>query len=187
MKVNIAPIMEQKGASLDFNLETKCPPLELQQQEVTCIEPLRLAFTLTNTGECILLQGRLETALQLTCDRCLQPTVVPVTVPLSEEFYRAKESELNTKRATAGDSFNEEDDDTDNWYTGDTIDLSSILKDSILLGLPMKVLCHPECAGICHICGKNRNEDQCQCAIDDIDPRLAGLRELLEDAKEKGR
>lgn len=187
MKVNIAPIMEQKGASLDFNLEIKCPPLELQQREVTCIEPLRLVFTLTNTGECILLQGSMETALGLTCDRCLQPTVVPVKVPLSEEFYREKESELHPKKTTPGDIFNEEDDEADNWYTGDTIDLSSILKDSILLGLPMKVLCHPDCAGICPICGKNRNEDKCQCEIDDIDPRLAGLKELLEDAKEKGR
>jgi uncharacterized protein len=45
----------------------------------------------------------------------------------------------------------------------------------------MQVFCREECLGLCPECGKNLNDGPCDCQIDDIDPRLAALRALLDD------
>ena len=101
MKVNIAPIMEQKGASLDFNLETKCPPLELQQQEVTCIEPLRLAFTLTNTGVHFA-PGQAGDSAAINMRSLFAANGCAGHGALSEEFYRAKKASLTRREQPPG-------------------------------------------------------------------------------------
>ena len=73
---------------------------------------------------------------------------------------------------------------------GDILDLTEVLQDNLLLGIPMKILCQEDCAGFCSLCGQDLNEGQCQCEKDDLDPRLAGLKVLLtsnSESKKKGR
>jgi uncharacterized protein len=59
------------------------------------------------------------------------------------------------------------------------IDLSFGVRESLLLALPMKVLCSEDCKGLCPHCGANLNEESCDCVAETIDPRWAELRKLL--------
>ena len=61
------------------------------------------------------------------------------------------------------------------------LDLDQLLTEDILLDMPSKFLCRPDCKGICPVCGKNRNLEDCSCQQREVDPRLAALQSLLED------
>jgi uncharacterized protein len=54
------------------------------------------------------------------------------------------------------------------------------MREQFFLTLPMKPLCRPDCQGLCPVCGKNRNREQCDCKAEWVDPRLAELRKLLD-------
>jgi uncharacterized protein len=59
------------------------------------------------------------------------------------------------------------------------IDLSPVLREYVLLEIPISPLCRPDCIGLCPICGNNLNEVTCNHEDDIGDPRLASLKALL--------
>jgi len=59
------------------------------------------------------------------------------------------------------------------------LDLSPVVREDMLVSLPIRVLCRPDCKGLCSQCGKNWNEGPCDCQDEVLDPRLAGLADLL--------
>ncbi|MFW6378231.1 MAG: YceD family protein, partial [Bacillota bacterium] len=58
------------------------------------------------------------------------------------------------------------------------VNLNDKLKENLILTIPSKALCSPDCKGICSQCGQNLNKATCDCEQDDIDPRLEKLGEL---------
>jgi len=60
------------------------------------------------------------------------------------------------------------------------LDLGTLACEDVLLELPSKYLCSPDCKGLCSICGKDLNEGDCGCVNDTTDPRLAVLKDLLK-------
>ena len=60
----------------------------------------------------------------------------------------------------------------------DVIDLEPLVRDALLLELPLAPLCAPDCAGLCPTCGVNHNLTRCECVTTEIDPRWAALRSL---------
>jgi uncharacterized protein len=70
------------------------------------------------------------------------------------------------------------------YYQGEGVLLEDVLKEQILLALPLKPLCKEDCRGLCVHCGKNRNAGDCGCTEERSDPRwaaLAGLRDKLKE------
>lgn len=65
-------------------------------------------------------------------------------------------------------------------FTGTDIDLNEVIWPGVLLELDTKFLCRPDCRGLCIHCGADLNEGSCGCKNDEIDPRLAGLADLLQ-------
>jgi uncharacterized protein len=61
------------------------------------------------------------------------------------------------------------------------IDLEPVLRELIILATPMHAVCREDCLGLCPECGQNLNEGPCDCRPDDVDPRLAVLKALLDD------
>ncbi len=64
------------------------------------------------------------------------------------------------------------------YYQGDGILLEDVLREQVLLALPLKVTCRDDCKGLCPHCGTNLNEAQCSCAVVVEDPRWTALREI---------
>jgi uncharacterized protein len=64
------------------------------------------------------------------------------------------------------------------FYEGDGIELNDVLREYVLLALPMQRLCSENCNGICPVCGQNRNQRQCQCRTAAVDDRWAALKQL---------
>ena len=64
------------------------------------------------------------------------------------------------------------------FYEGGGMELEDILREQVLLALPMQRVCNEACKGICPLCGKNRNETTCDCHVEAADDRWGALRNL---------
>ena len=75
-----------------------------------------------------------------------------------------------------------QDNENDDFFPleGDRIDVSEIAVSAFVLDMEMKILCRPDCKGLCPKCGANLNDGDCGCSRREIDPRLAGLKKLLQ-------
>jgi uncharacterized protein len=118
------------------------------------------------------LRGRLSAKLELQCARCLDP--VPQDVNREFELlYRplgvdAGKDELSVTDAEAEIGY----------YQGEGILLEDVLREQVLLALPLKITCREDCKGLCPQCGKNLNQEQCSCSTSVEDPRWAALKEV---------
>ncbi len=70
------------------------------------------------------------------------------------------------------------------YYQGEGLLLEDVLKEQILLAVPIRVLCSEDCQGLCPQCGQNRNVSPCNCAEKITDPRWAALAEIKEKLKQ---
>jgi uncharacterized protein len=60
------------------------------------------------------------------------------------------------------------------------LDLAPLVREDMLLSAPIRSLCREDCAGLCPVCGANRNLERCTCVEENVDLRLMALRGLLE-------
>jgi len=136
--------------------------------------PLRGRVELTRTDRSILVQADLTTEVRGRCDRCLDAVRKPVTVTLEEEFYPTVDI-LHGGRLP--DPENRDAFRIDEHHE---LDLGEATRQYVLMSQPMRLLCRPQCAGLCHRCGTNLNLGPCTCSPDQGDQRWAALRQLLE-------
>jgi uncharacterized protein len=120
----------------------------------------------------IRLRGRLSARLELQCARCLEPVVQDVKREF-ELLYRPLGADAGRDELSVTDAEAEI-----GYYQGDGILLEDVLREQVLLALPLKVTCRDECKGLCPQCGKNLNQEQCSCSTQLEDPRWAALREV---------
>jgi uncharacterized protein len=64
------------------------------------------------------------------------------------------------------------------YYQRDSLSLEDVLREQVLLSLPVRTLCKPDCKGLCPSCGANRNQEPCSCDQAQADPRWKGLTGL---------
>jgi len=122
-------------------------------------------------GRDVLVRGALSGQLNLTCSRCLEPFVAKVEADFDLLLLPRPE------QAPSREELTPEDLDLD-FYTGEVVDLESLLKEQIVLMVPLKPLCAEDCRGLCPRCGANLNRESCSCP--EIKPTgpLAGLAKL---------
>ena len=114
-------------------------------------------------------QGELGVEMEMTCARCLEALSRPMTAHFNQ-YYQS-----NAHHSLTGEIALQTKDMEVGFFTGDFIDVSDIVREQILLSLPMKPLCQEDCRGLCPACGQNRNRDLCRCGPLVSDPRLAPL------------
>ena len=134
--------------------------------EQLVVSPVRVKGQVRNTGGLVELGYTAEFTYSKPCDRCLAI---------------AEKSVKYDFRHTLALSAENEDTDDIIIAAGYTLDLFSLVRDDILLELPVKHLCSDDCLGLCPICGQRLNEGSCGCVKKAIDPRMAVLDELMQD------
>jgi uncharacterized protein len=136
--------------------------------------PVHLAFDISRDGAQFHLVGRVRSALALTCGRCLDDIALPVDLPFDLLYLPHAEN------VGEGELEVEDDDMTTAYYRDEQIDLGQLVLEQFYLALPMKPLCRESCRGLCSECGTNLNAGACTCVRTWVDPRLEGLRGLLD-------
>jgi uncharacterized protein len=137
--------------------------------------PVELAFDIQKDGQQFHLVGGVKATLGLACGRCLEDFRFPVDASFDVLFLP------HAQNAGEGELEIEDDDLTTAFYRDDQIDLGQLVREQFYLALPMKPLCREACKGLCAQCGTNLNSGSCGCRPEWTDPRLAGLKSLLDE------
>ena len=136
---------------------------------------IELDLRLESVVEGVLVTGTAVVNLLGECSRCLDPIADQIDVDL-QELYRYPELDAYGRPSKEAPTEPDEDDDT-LYLDGDLLDLEPIVRDAVVLDLPIAPLCQEDCAGLCPECGFNRNEDQSH-SHEVLDPRWAALGAL---------
>jgi uncharacterized protein len=138
-------------------------------------EPLEVTATAELLDGQIRVTGDLETKIEMVCARCLEPVIEDVSRSF-DLFYRPLEKNLKPREDRL------KDDDTEiGFFEGEGLFLADVLKEQVLLALPLKVICRSDCRGLCPSCGANLNHEECRCETHATDPRLVPLARLKQD------
>jgi uncharacterized protein len=152
--------------------------LDTTDDEFDIVEPIQLELEVQKAGgDKFRLVGRTRTTLAVPCSRCLEPFRLPVDAPFDLSYLPQAENAGEPEREIR------DDDLSTSFYRGDRIDLAELLREQFYLTLPMKPLHDENCKGLCPVCGTNLNRETCECRPIWEDPRLAGLKALLDDKK----
>ena len=165
MMLGLSKIMDCPGASVSFETSVDLSDLLFG----TCYpvsESVLASGTVRNTAGVLVMTGNVTTTLHGVCDRCAADFTSDVDIPINVVLV----TELSNE------------DSEDEWVfplEADCADLEDIVRTVFVLNMDSKLLCKPDCKGLCCRCGKNLNEGPCGCQKE-LDPRFAALRQLLD-------
>jgi uncharacterized protein len=149
--------------------------IDFHTADIKQTEPLEVTATAELLDGQIRITGELETKIELVCARCLEPVIEDVSRAF-DLFYRPVAKDLKPKEDRL------KDDDTEiGFFEGQGLFLADVLREQVLLALPLKVICRSDCRGLCPSCGVNLNHEECRCETHATDPRLAPLARLKQD------
>ncbi|MDO4242662.1 MAG: DUF177 domain-containing protein [Actinomyces sp.] len=179
--VDIVDLSTQAGSTKDVHLEVPAPAdLGTEVIGVPPGSPILVDAELTSLDDGVLVRGRADLSVHGQCVRCLRDLDEQRTVSFDELYLLP---EAARAQAEQGD---EEADDL--FLLGDTgLDLEPALRDALVLTLPFRPLCTPQCAGLCPQCGERIEDLPTDHSHESIDPRWSALAGLLAAPDEPGR
>jgi len=161
MLINLTELFSRDGKEKDYTqyLEMKKFQAPDGIYDFVDVEPVRIHIL--NTGNRILiLNGSVNLTLMIPCSRCLEL----VMNQTDEDRVKALDEQP--------------------YLQGYNLDVDQLVRDELLLNLPMKVLCNEDCKGICNRCGANLNYETCDCDRSVPDPRMSVIQDIFKQFKE---
>ncbi|MEK6255738.1 MAG: DUF177 domain-containing protein [Chloroflexota bacterium] len=155
-------VTEDNGYARNFEFDF--PELELAHDLHLLKVSGNAQFTRTPQG--LLADVQFAGIVNGECSRCLDATEIQLATRFNELFAFDERSTTESELLVPDDRM---------------IDLEPLVREYLLLDMPITSLCKSDCLGLCGTCGKNLNRDKHVHEEDDIDPRLAALKDLLED------
>ncbi|WP_159941905.1 MULTISPECIES: DUF177 domain-containing protein [unclassified Nocardiopsis] len=142
---------------------------------------VELDLRLEAVMEGVLVTGTVSGQLSAECSRCLDPLSDEIEASF-QELYRYPSDE----DGAAGAGEDAEDEDEDYYLEGELLDLTPVVRDAIVLAIPLTPLCGPDCPGLCSECGAKLAEAGPDHGHgDNVDPRWEALRAIAEDPGER--
>ena len=163
---NLRQVKLRPGEQFRDEKEVGLEPLELGGQRYIPVPeevPAELTITRASTGSVFELRFRVR--LHGPCFRCLEDAVLDL--PISAREYQATSDDASDELRSP-------------YVSDDRLDLSAWARDAVALALPDKILCRPDCAGLCAVCGENLNERPHTHDEQPADERWSALAELRD-------
>ena len=161
--VQVADLLRRPGETRDEAVEGVLDGLAVSASRVPDGEPVRLEGTLQSVNEGVVLKGAVRAPWTGECRRCLRPVRGELSVDVLEVFE---------EEPTEGETSK---------LDGIQVDLEPVVREAVLLDLPLAPLCREDCAGLCAECGALLDEVDCGHGVGDADPRWGALSELRFD------
>lgn len=162
MKINVAQVRRNEDGRAHFDLEEDFSAYESELEGLSFTAPVRVQLQVTNLGKSLLVLGKVQAKFKVQCGRCLDDFIYPLELSYEDEWVY-------------GGMPDGEQSETMFIFEKDEIEINELIFEQIVLALPMRFICSPECQGLCPVCGVNRNHTSCECVIEQTDPRLAAL------------
>ena len=119
----------------------------------------------TRTGQGVYMHGTLNADTPIECVRCLDEFTQVLSAKIDELFVYPPQKDVEPELTISEDAI---------------LDLNPIMRELFILDTPIQPVCRADCKGLCPVCGENRNEQECEHPEENIDPRMAVLKSLLD-------
>lgn len=168
--------IELKRTSEDFS-ETRTltgdpETLGLEMEGGSFADPVKVELMLTKSQDQLICRGKVKARVRLECSRCLREYPCGLSPDLAFVI------DLGENQGGGGS-------EEEGYFQADPaathFEIGPLVREAILLSLPLKPLCSEECKGLCPICGTDLNRSRCTCARESVDPRWDQLRSLLKN------
>jgi len=169
LSVDVSELLRRPGATQHLFLTSGMDGLAVEMARVPVGSSLELDLDLDVLVDGIHVSGAVTGVIAEQCARCLRAISEEIRVDLDELFCHPGEG------LDDGDTYE---------ITDEHLDLEPLVRDAVILALPLNPLCRPDCTGLCQVCGTDRNEIDCGHATSRVAIRwdaLARLRETMED------
>jgi uncharacterized protein len=147
--------------------------LGIADHEVAVVQPIAIACQFYKVDREVVVRGTLQSAVRLTCSRCAEEFEQPLSSPLEAVYLPMHET--SSERANELEQGGAEVYS----YAEQVIDIAEMVRDKLLLSVPLQPHCMAGCKGLCPSCGVNRNAVGCQCA----EEKLGSPFELLKSLR----
>ncbi len=165
LRVNAVELLRQPGAVRDIDVSLDPASIDVAHDRLTGDVTASIRLVALNDG--IEASGSVSAPWATVCRRCLTE-IEGVAVAEVEELYRpVREDQPDDPEVVP--------------IEGGQLDLAPVVRETILLELDTERLCRDECAGLCPVCGGDRNETDCGCDTTVRDERWAALDDLVVD------
>ena len=170
--------IETGSRQFDFTLNTGWWQSEKENRQILGFDgPVKCHVEIARAGIRYILDGHIFGYAWVSCDRCLESyrrlLDVEFRLFLSAPFSDSDQKEFELS----------EDDMSVQFVECHEIDLKEVIRDQIVISLPMKSLCHEDCLGLCPVCGINLNEHKCKCRRSEGHPGFAKLKALSQNGE----
>jgi uncharacterized protein len=166
MTIDVSSILKEFGGKIEVCGEVEVGELEFYGQVYTFKDPLKVKGVISNNGKTLVLTADVEALMGTQCARCLDDIEVDAGFSMEEHFVRSEDNVVH--------------DDETIVFEGYTIDVDEAVIDDLVMNIDGRYLCSEDCKGLCPQCGKNLNEGECDCNNEYVDPRWAGLADLID-------
>ena len=161
LRINAVELLRQPGAVRDVSVDIAAAPLDAEHERLVGDIHVELRLTALNDG--IDVDGTVSAAWSTVCRRCLVD-VSGTAVGVVDELYQIEPLDPDAYLIEDGQ-----------------LDLAPLIRETVLLELETERLCRDDCAGLCPVCGVDRNSAECSCDTSVKDDRWAGLEGFVPD------
>lgn len=165
LRIDAVELLRQPGSTRAVEVAIDPEPLGVAHDRLRGDVDVRLV--LESTGDRIDVRGDVSAGWATACRRCLRPIEGIERVEVDERYQRP-----HARDAIDPDAF---------MIEGDQLDLAPMVRDAMLLALDDERVCRDDCAGLCPVCGVDRNETTCDCSTEVRDDRWAALADIVLD------
>ncbi len=167
MIIDLSEIIKDYGGKMIISSPVKMDDTVFLGESFVFEEPFNVDGTITNNTKSLELKAKVEGKCRVHCARCGKPFCVSVKFRMNENLISEESSVAEDDEAVV--------------FSGEKLDITDIVLNNFLMNVSGKYLCNENCKGLCHKCGKDLNEGDCDCDTEDIDPRWAGLQEIMKN------
>ena len=166
MTINISGIFKELGGKMPVECELDLSEVDFLGGMYEFTEPVKVSGTVSNNGKSFILRADCNAKVKTSCARCLKDIIVPVSFGVDENLIRDDGEEIVDEDVIV--------------FEGNGFELDEIILNAFLMNVSGRYLCSEDCKGLCPKCGADLNEGECDCP-EDIDPRWAGLLDIMND------
>lgn len=176
MQIDLTEFFSAAGLTKEMEVPFEQKEVCWNGEQYPVSEALPVQLTVTGEGGGVLsISGSARLTLEIPCGRCLTPVAYPFSLSFEHRIETANEGEEDTEAT-----------DEQPFVLNHLLDVDRLVSEELYVNMPMKVLCKPDCLGICPKCGCNRNIRDCGCDLFEPDPRMALIRDLFQGGGENG-
>lgn len=149
MIIDISKLVKGIEDEIRVSFEEEIKVIEFNKRKILFNRPIKVNGKFITDGKIIIFKGTYEIYVDAVCDRC-------------GESYECNMSNDDISETFINGSI-QGDEELYHSYINSKVDFEPVIRQYLVLNMPMKFLCSDDCKGICHKCGKNLNKEQCTC------------------------